>query len=160
VESSADPRVQRAGSSLGLRVESQSKNAPKLSASAGGDGDLCMRYIVLLCGNIRRTIDFNLEKRVTNVVLIAKTGAVHPLFPSHSHLYASSTLTELRRATRAYLPWRRRASPKGEKMAKEQRRGNREIRKPKAVKSAVAAPVLPFALKAPSAATTTEASQR
>jgi len=40
-------------------------------------------------------------------------------------------------------------------MVKEQRRGNREIRKPKAVKSAVAAPVSPFASKAPSAATTT-----
>jgi len=45
-------------------------------------------------------------------------------------------------------------------MAKEQRRGNREIRKPKAVKSAVAAPISPFALKAPSAATTTPKRKR
>ena len=39
-------------------------------------------------------------------------------------------------------------------MAKEKRRGNREIRKPKVVKSAAAAPVSPFAKKAPPAATT------
>jgi len=39
-------------------------------------------------------------------------------------------------------------------MAKEKRRGNREIRKPKVVKSAATAPVSPFAKKGPSAATT------
>jgi len=38
-------------------------------------------------------------------------------------------------------------------MAKEKRRGNREIRKPKAVRSAATAPVSPFAKKGPSAAT-------
>ncbi len=38
-------------------------------------------------------------------------------------------------------------------MAKEKRRGNREIRKPKAAKSAAAATVPPLALKGPSAAT-------
>jgi hypothetical protein len=37
-------------------------------------------------------------------------------------------------------------------MAKEQRRANREIRKPKAAKPAVAAPISPFALKPASAA--------
>jgi hypothetical protein len=42
----------------------------------------------------------------------------------------------------------------GETMAKEKRRGNREIRKPKTAKSAAAAPVSPFAPKAPSAVTT------
>jgi hypothetical protein len=45
-------------------------------------------------------------------------------------------------------------------MAKQQRRGNREIRKPKAVKSAVAAPISPFALKTPSGATTTPKRKR
>jgi len=40
-------------------------------------------------------------------------------------------------------------------MAKEQRRGNREIRKPKAAKPAVAAPVSPFAMKTPSGAAST-----
>jgi hypothetical protein len=46
-------------------------------------------------------------------------------------------------------------------MAKEQRRGNREIRKkPKAAKPAVAASVSPFALKAPSAAATTPKRKR
>jgi hypothetical protein len=42
---------------------------------------------------------------------------------------------------------------KERKMAKQQRRSNREIRKPKANKSTVAAPTSPFALKAPSVAT-------
>ncbi len=37
-------------------------------------------------------------------------------------------------------------------MAKAQRHGNREIRKPKALKAAVAAPVSPFASKAPASA--------
>ena len=45
-------------------------------------------------------------------------------------------------------------------MAKEQRRGNREIRKPKTAKPAVAATVSPFALKAPSAAATTPKRKR
>ena len=39
-------------------------------------------------------------------------------------------------------------------MAKEKRRGNREIRKPKAAKSATPATTSPFAKNAPSAATT------
>ncbi len=39
-------------------------------------------------------------------------------------------------------------------MAKEQKRGNREVKKPKAVKSAAPAPVSPFAKKGPSAAST------
>jgi hypothetical protein len=39
------------------------------------------------------------------------------------------------------------------KMAKEQRRGNREARKPKAVKAPVAAPASPFAVKGASVAT-------
>lgn len=38
-------------------------------------------------------------------------------------------------------------------MANEKRRGNRELRKPKAVKSAAPIPVSPFAQKAPSAET-------
>ena len=39
----------------------------------------------------------------------------------------------------------------GEKMAKERRRGNRELRKPKAAKPAVAAPS-PLAMKTPALA--------
>jgi hypothetical protein len=38
-------------------------------------------------------------------------------------------------------------------MAKAQRRGNREARKPKAVKALVAAPASPFAVKGASVAT-------
>jgi hypothetical protein len=38
-------------------------------------------------------------------------------------------------------------------MAKAQRRGNREARKPKAVKAPVAAPASPFAVKSVSVAT-------
>jgi hypothetical protein len=39
------------------------------------------------------------------------------------------------------------------KMAKAQRRGNREARKPKAIKAPVAAPAAPFAVKGASVAT-------
>jgi hypothetical protein len=44
---------------------------------------------------------------------------------------------------------------KRKKMAKEQRRGDREIRKPKVAKPAVATPISPFAMKTPSGAVST-----
>jgi len=40
-------------------------------------------------------------------------------------------------------------------MAKERRRGDRELRKPKAAKAAVAAPISPFAIKTASGAAST-----
>ena len=52
------------------------------------------------------------------------------------------------------IPRGDRPPPEGETMANEKRRGNRETRKPKAVKSAAAIPLSPFAPKAPPAATT------
>jgi hypothetical protein len=45
------------------------------------------------------------------------------------------------------------AAPKETKMAKSQRRGNKEARKPKAAKPASAAPISPFAAKSASATT-------
>jgi hypothetical protein len=53
----------------------------------------------------------------------------------------------------AWCGLRRRTPPKEKKMAKSQRRGNKEARKPKAAKPSVAAPASPFAPKSASAAT-------
>src|SRR5208337_1656138 len=102
----------------------------------------------------------NRENRVKDVLLIIRADAIPLFYPRYSYPYFRSTLADTDRAKSVWpgsVGSKRgvQRCQKERNVAKEQRRGNREIRKPKAVKSAVAAPISPFALKAPSAATTT-----